>query len=538
MNLEKYASISLTPTRLILYMSIFIIVAGNWAFFDKVIDFYEWNLSNAGFILSLAVFLTSILLLISTFFSLFIPTRIIVSIMFLLAAVIGYFSDQLGIVIDIDMIRNMLETNFSEASDLITLKFLMRFIFLGILPVIFIWYLPLKKSLRLRELRNSAQLAVGSIALMLICALSFGDHYSSFFREHKPLRYFINPTLGIYSAGKYLRNEIRTPRSEKLISLSAHAKITESSGDLELVIMVVGETARADHFSLNGYHRLTNPNLSSEKGLISFTNFSSCGTSTAISVPCMFSYSNREDFKPKQARSTENALDILSEAGVSVLWRDNNSSSKGVANRVIYEDFRSLERNPVCDPECRDIGMLSGLQEYINIQQGDILIVLHQMGSHGPAYYKRYPKEFNKFQPSCNTLELSSCTNEEITNAYDNSILYTDYFLSEVIKLLKKNTPEYETTMLYVSDHGESLGESGLYLHGMPYMFAPESQTRVPVITWVSETSDIDYKKTNEIRSTPLSHDALFNTLLNVFEIKSDLPIIANKGLVQFKDHS
>ena len=114
------------------------------------------------------------------------------------------------------------------------------------------------------------------------------------------------------------------------------------------------------------------------------------------------------------------------------------------------------------------------------------------MGSHEPAYYKCYPESFNTFKPACNSLELSSCTNKEINNAYDNAIFYTDYFLSHVISLLKENTPKFEITMFYISDHGESLGESGLYLHGMPYIFAPDSQTKVPLIVWASETSDID----------------------------------------------
>jgi lipid A ethanolaminephosphotransferase len=286
--------------------------------------------------------------------------------------------------------------------------------------------------------------------------------------------------------------------------------------------MVVGETARADRFSLNGYERRTNP-LLARLGVISFTDFSSCGTSTAISVPCMFDIHERENFSSSESAATENALDVLRHAGVTVLWRDNNSNSKGVADRIAIEDFHSPETNPVCDTECRDVGMLSGLREYIDRQQsGDILIVLHQMGSHGPAYFKRYPDEFHVFVPTCDTKQLDDCSESEIGNAYDNSILYTDYFLSQVIELLRSYDDRFETVMLYASDHGESLGESGIYLHGLPYWLAPDAQTRVPVILWFGRNyHDVDVAAMRQLRDEPLSHDNLFHTLLGLFEIDS-----------------
>ena len=213
----------------------------------------------------------------------------------------------------------------------------------------------------------------------------------------------------------------------------------------------------------------------------------------------------------------------MARTGVSVLWRDNNSDSKGVATRVPYEDFKSPEVNPVCDPECRDVGMLSGLQEHINKQTGDVLIVLHQMGNHGPAYFKRYPKEFEVFSPACNSAELAECTSEEITNAYDNAIRYTDHFLAEVISLLKANEAGFETAMMYVSDHGESLGEKGLYLHGMPYFFAPEEQTHVPIVIWTGEGSSINLASAATNQHQALSHDAVFPSLLKVFEVRSSI---------------
>ena len=286
--------------------------------------------------------------------------------------------------------------------------------------------------------------------------------------------------------------------------------------------MVVGETARADHFSLNGYPKKTNPLLEKED-IISFNNFYSCGTSTAISVPCMFSLLGKKGFSKEEFRWSENTLDVLKHAGVNILWRDNNSSSKGVADRVTYQDFRTPTNNPDCDVECRDSGMLANLQEYIDsVMEGDILIVLHQMGNHGPAYYKRYPKAFEVFSPTCQSNQLETCSPEEISNSYDNVIVYTDYFLSKVINLLKSNSSEYESALVYVSDHGESLGENGIFLHGLPYSLAPEQQKHVAALMWLGEGMKDHQPAILEKQHQHLTHDNIPHTLLGLMEIESE----------------
>jgi len=299
------------------------------------------------------------------------------------------------------------------------------------------------------------------------------------------------------------------------------AKIPATDTDRELIILVVGEAARADRFSLNSYAKETNPLLKKE-GVINFPNMYSCDTSTATSVPCMFSIFGREQYSDKKTKTTENLLDVLRHAGIHILWRDNNSDSKGVALNVTYENFKDPKNNPVCDVECRDEGMLSGLQEYISRQKtGDILIVLHQMGNHGPAYYKRYPESFERFKPVCKTSQLEKCTHEEISNAYDNAILYTDYFLSKVIGLLKNNDKQFETAMVYMSDHGESLGESGLYLHGLPYFMAPDAQKHIGAVMWFGEGFHLDKQALRDKSTKAYSHDHLFHTILGLMEVKT-----------------
>jgi len=522
--------------HIMVVVAVFLSATANLSFFSAVLDLYPWA-DNSGFIVSMVVLLVACLTLLMAVFSLVLPWRITVSLFLLVAAGTAYFSDQFGTVIDVDMIRNLAETDVAESSDLLSLNLILRVVLLGVLPVVLLWVYRSQQGSWGKRLISHGITALLALALMAACIFSFSSQYASFFREHKSVRYYISPAYPIYSAMQFAASFAPTADPIPFMSLEAVANILETEdAHAELVILVVGETARADHFSLNGYERETNPLLAKQQNLISFSNIHSCGTSTAISVPCMFSYSAHDNFNVNSARNTENGLDLLQKAGVNVLWRDNNSDSKGVADRVPFENFRSSERNPVCDEECRDIGMLDGLQTYIDNKSGDILIVLHQMGSHGPAYYRRYPPAFEKFTPACQSAELSDCSQQEIINAYDNTILYTDYFLSQVIALLSANSPKYETAMFYVSDHGESLGEAGMYLHGMPYSFAPEAQTHVPVVAWIGPSSDIDYEQTLALKDQANSHDVVFDTLLEVFEVTTDLLPAAAVKLVVLED--
>jgi lipid A ethanolaminephosphotransferase len=347
----------------------------------------------------------------------------------------------------------------------------------------------------------------------------FTAGYANFIREHKTTRLYANPTFFTYSFIKYLSLQFAAQPVKTLSKTAEDAKNIGTSSKNELMIMVVGETARFDRFSLNGYKRLTNPELAKQE-VVSFSNVASCGTSTSVSVPCMFSVLGRKDYKKEKALHMENALDVLAKNGVEVLWRDNNSDSKGVATRLKYEDFKSPTLNPVCHGECRDIGMLSGLDEFIQSKKGkDILIVFHQMGNHGPEYYRRYPKEFEKFKPMCMTGDIRNCSQEEVDNSYDNAILYTDYFLSEVINFLKKYDDNYRTAMFYVADHGESLGEHGFYLHAAPYMIAPKEQTHVPAILWLGKNFGYNMSQVKPYVDYPLSHDDVFCSLMVAYEL-------------------
>lgn len=511
---------SLSSTRLIIATSAFLVLFGNVAFFSNVTDVYPVSIHNSGFLISLAVLLgcaTSLLLALSCHRYTLKPVLIT---LLVASSITAYFMDTYNVVIDDIMVGNTLATNTAEASDLLSLRFAWYLLLLGILPSTLVYKARIDYGRPRQAITSRLVLIVATLALAITTVLIFSNFYASFFREHKPLRYYANPVYYIYSTAKYAGSfTTLTPR--EFTAIAQDALIPPSDVHRELVILVVGETARADHFSLNGYTRETNPYLRN-KNVISFTNFWACGTSTAHSLPCLFSIYDHTQFDKTKVDNTGNALDVLQHAGVNVLWLDNNSDSKGVALRVPFEDYRKPEKNPVCDTECRDEGMLANLQAYIDAHPtGDIFIVLHQMGNHGPDYYKRYPENFEVFKPACQTNQLEDCSSEEINNAYDNAILYTDYFLAKTIDLLEHNNAKFESALIYVSDHGESLGENGIYLHGLPYMIAPDNQKHVPVILWLNDSllHDINLESLQKSRHEKFSHDNIFHTLLGLMEV-------------------
>ncbi|MCB1051837.1 MAG: phosphoethanolamine--lipid A transferase [Acidobacteria bacterium] len=522
-GLGRLKSLRLARHQLLVVVTAFLVLFHNPSFFGRVWAVYNTGLLDICFVLSLAglVFFLHLFL-----FNLFAWPRLIKPFLILIlpaSAIANYFMLTYGAVMDVGMMQNVFETNRSETQDLISLNLILQFLLLGLLPAVFIWRVPLQKQTLKEYSYSFFKLAGIALVGMLVLLFSFNRYYASFFREQKPLRYFANPVTLMVSLVKYAQKSLQKPVTKRQ-AIGVDADIPESDSQRELIILVVGEAARPDHFSLNGYPRETNPQLAHES-VVSFTHVASCGTSTAISVPCMFSIYDHKAFSEKKAKATENVLDVLVRAGVQVLWRDNNSDSKGVAEKVEYQDFKDPKLNPICDVECRDEGMLSGLGDYINQHpEGDILIVLHQMGNHGPAYYKRYPPEFEVFTPTCQSNQLQNCSAAEIRNAYDNAILYTDYFLSKVIVFLKTyDHAPFEVAMIYMGDHGESLGEHGLYLHGVPYFMAPEDQTHVPAIFWFGEGFILDRSSFDAKFDKPISQDYLFHTLLSVFEVETEI---------------
>ena len=518
--------------KLINISAIFFVLFYNFSFFTNISKTYPFEGMNIIYILSTAILLICLIIFLITLFSSKYTTKPILIVLFITSSFSAYFMDTYNIVIDDSMIRNSLQTNLSESADLFSFKLVIYLFFLAFIPSYFIYKVDLDYKLFKQEMYAKFKTLFFSLAIILIILFSFSKFYTSFFREHKSLRFYTNPIYWMYSIGNYANKTLNNgPLSVEKIGVDAKVAFdstTPKEEKTELIIMVLGETARADRFSLNGYEKETNPLLKKEE-VVNFSNMYSCGTSTAESVPCMFSIFGKADYDYKKGISTENVLDVLTHTNhIKVLWRDNNSDSKGVALRVDYEDYRTSKTNTKCDDvECRDEGMLVGLEDYIKNNKGkDIFIILHQMGNHGPAYYKRYPKEFEKFTPVCKSNQLEECTKEEVSNAYDNAILYTDYFLSKVINFLKPYSKDYETAMIYMSDHGESLGENGVYLHGLPYFMAPNEQKHIGSLMWfggVDIKEDIDVEKLSSYKNQSFTQDNLFHTLLGLFEVETSV---------------
>jgi lipid A ethanolaminephosphotransferase len=509
-----------TANGMILAVVAFILATGNLAFFSRVLATYPPTAGNTMALLSLVPVLGAATVLLLAPLCLGRLTRPVLILTLLLAAPAAYFMAAYGVVIDDGMLRNVVQTDAREVRDLLGFKLLAHGIGLGLIPAWLVARAPLPRRGWLKEAMDRLKLLALALIVLVGTVLPFGGFYASFVREHKELRGYANPAYPVYSAFKFAKAALgfnQAIAAIKPIGLDARRA---PGVRRKLVILVVGEAVRADHFGLNGYARETTPRLRAA-GVVNFPYFLACGTSTAASVPCMFSLAGSTG----SAEGRENLLDVLRHAGVDVLWLDNNSDSKGVALRVPYRDFKLPENNPQCDIECRDAGMLAPLQAHIDSRaEGDILIVLHQMGNHGPAYYKRYSAGFEIFTPACKYNDLHACTREEIVNAYDNALRYTDDFLGGTIDLLKANDGRFATALFYVSDHGESLGEGGVYLHGLPKAIAPAAQLHVPAVLWLgSRYADIDRTVLDTLRQRRFSHDNLFHTVLGLLDIETTL---------------
>lgn len=338
------------------------------------------------------------------------------------------------------------------------------------------------------------------------------------------MTHLIVPTNLIVAGG----SKLKTWHRARMPYMQLDLAVTQAKPDnhRHFVVLIVGETTRAQNWGLNGYARQTTPRLAKRGDeVINFHDVSSCGTSTAHSVPCMFSNMNRVGYNDARAARQDNLLDILQRAGVDITWLDNDTGCKGVCKNVATVDLTALNLPEFCrDGECLDDILLPAFDEILNRESGkDTLVVLHTMGSHGPTYYERYTDQDRTFTPTCDTNEINRCSKEQLVNTYDNTIVYVDRFIDRVIGRLEKRD-DLESAVLYVSDHGESLGENGVYLHGTPYGIATKEQTRVPMVMWFSkafrQNEGVDFQcLADHARKNTYSHDHYFSTVFGMMDM-------------------
>ncbi len=443
------------------------------------------------------------------------------------AASASYFVDVYGVLIDKVMIRNVLETNATESFELLTGRMLLQVGVLGILPAVLLLMMPVTLKSWRGELRDRGIAMALTIAGVGVIAGFFYQDHASLLRNHREIRHMLVPVNFIAGLGSHVGDKLKPTIPYTRIGEDAKRVVSVSGQKPMLVVFVLGETARAANFSLGGYSRPTNPALSRIKDLIYFPEVASCGTSTAISVPCLFSDMGRSGFDAEEAKARDNLIDIALRTGLDVQWYGNNTDCKGVCRSVPERRVDRTQHPQACieDRPCMDGALFEDFFRSLSDIQRDRFTVIHTLGSHGPGYHLRYPAEFEQFKPACREVDFAKCSVAEVVNAYDNTLLYTDHLLATTIERLTAISDRVDVAMLYVSDHGESLGENGLFLHALPYAIAPETQTRVPMIFWASpgfkQRVAVEPSCAREQSRETVSHDHIFHTLLDLLEIQS-----------------
>ncbi|QMV16338.1 phosphoethanolamine transferase [Vibrio spartinae] len=460
----------------------------------------------------------------------------------LTSAMASYATLKYGVLFDSTMMENIFETNSHEAISYLNASSILYIIAFGIIPSLMIAKVQFKKE-RSLVVRSAYKLLVVIVSLLVITTI-YSTSYKNYIyigRNNSYLKKMITPAH-IFNTAKYINRTYFTPPLKyKLIGEDAQS-INAVNGKPSLIFVVIGEAARSMNIGYNGYARNTNP-YTSQLGIISINDVSSCGTSTAHSLPCMFSNMGRNHYNKERADSQDNALDIIQRAGTTVSWFENDGGDKGVAKHVKKSTSFSSKYPESCpDGVCHDEVMLDAFKHQTILDgKTNQLVVFHLIGSHGPTYWKRYPKNREIFKPACRRSDIENCSDIEIRNVYDNTLVYTDYVLSELIKTLEAQSKHYNVALTYIADHGESLGEKGLYLHGTPYSIAPKYQTKVPWFFWMDSQFEHAYSinrhcLTELAKSGSYSQDNLFHTLLDLAEIQTSAKV-AGKSLISTCRH-
>ncbi|MDR1075110.1 MAG: phosphoethanolamine--lipid A transferase [Xanthomonadaceae bacterium] len=512
----------LSAEMLILVSSLYFVLFSNAVFWKAAVPIptdWTWTLSMFLLVTAIQGIWLSMLVWQRT-------ARIVLTTLILASALANHYMAAYGIYINADMIRNVLNTDWHEATDLVGVDVL-RPILLTLPAIVVLWRVSLRHLPWRRALLARLVFVLAMVLIGIVGAFPSLQPLTSFLRNQREVRYLVTPTNMLVSLAKVVSEEPpgRT-RVQLPIGEDAMQSPPATMRKPRLLVLVVGETARAAHWGLNGYARQTTPELA-RRNVLNFPHVTACGSSTEVSLPCMFSPYGRENYNEKAIRGHESLMHVLQRAGISTLWRDNQSGCKGVCTGLRTEDMQASSDPELClGKRCYDGILLEGLDEAVEPHGGDRVIVLHMLGNHGPNYFERYPPAFRRYTPVCETSDLGRCSRGQIINAYDNALLYTDHVLAGAIDRLE-TLSGYDTALLYVSDHGESLGEKGLYLHGMPYAIAPEEQLQVPMVAWFSDgwrrSTGLDAACLRRQSMAVYSHDNLFHTLLGLTDVKTAL---------------
>lgn len=521
---------SFSPEAVLLACSLLWLPLANHSFIAAALRGREASApSTWGFGLALAVGLVAIhylLLGLLAWGRAFKPTVVV---LLLVAAVASHYVREYGVFLSPSMLRNVLRTDVREASELIGWRLVLALTVTALLPALLLWRTRLQRRAWHRALLWRVVTLLAALIALVLAVLAAYQPLSSLMRNERELRYLITPANVVWSLAAVARADTAAAaRPKQPVGRDARLGATFAHRERPaLVVLVVGETARAANWGLNGYAKPTTPELA-KLPVINFRDVTSCGTDTETSLPCMFAAVGRRDYDESRIRGSENLLNVMATAGVGVRWRDNQSGCKGVCDGLPATTVAQLDPPGLCNGgRCFDEGLLYGLDKELPKLKGAQLLVLHQLGNHGPSYFRRVPPAFARMQPACQEDDLHRCTPEQIVNAYDNALIYTDHVLASLIGQLQALAPQMDSVMVYVSDHGESLGEHRLFLHGVPWAIAPDVQTKVPMVMWMSDgfaaARGIDRACLGERAKQPVSHDHLFHTLLGLLDVHTSV---------------
>jgi lipid A ethanolaminephosphotransferase len=519
------------PVEAVLVLvSLFWTLAGNRLFLQAALQGREAGDASAwGFGLALGVGVFALNLLLLGLLCNRWSTKPVLVVLIVATAFAMHFMQHYGVYLDPSMLRNVMRTDVAEAGELFGPALAWNLFLYAVLPLLLLWRVDLVRWPWRRSVLVRLGVLVAAFGVLVAALMSVFQPLASLMRNQKELRYLITPSNYLWSLASVAAGDARAkagPRQPIGTDAAPGATFAARQKPM-LLVMVVGETARAANWGLNGYARQTTPRLA-QLPVINFPDVTSCGTNTEVSLPCMFAPVGRRNYDEATIRGSQSLLHVLARAGVGVTWRDNQSGCKGVCEGLPTQTVMDIQPPGLCnDGRCLDEGLLHGLDDMLRQASGTQMLVLHQLGNHGPSYFRRYPPAFAKFQPVCDNDDLRRCSREQIVNAYDNALLYTDEVLARLIEQLRARQDRIDSAVLYVSDHGESLGENNLFLHGIPYAIAPDVQKQVPMVMWFSEgfagAAKLDMACLKQRATQPAAHDHLFHTVLGLLDVRTAL---------------
>jgi len=523
-----------TVERLIVLTSLFWALSANRLFLSGALRDHDFSqISSWGFAVAMLVVIVSIHVLMLAFVANRWTVKPLLASATIVTALVSYYAGSYGVFLDPAMVRNVLRTDLVETRELLTPALAVHMLIYAALPIWLLWRVRIVNRTWRRAAAFRFGLVVVAATALSVALVSVFQPFASLMRRNTALRYLVTPANVLWSAGVVaVADASGAARPREAIGLDAAPGESWAARRKPLVVvLVVGETARAANWGLNGYARRTTPQLATLP-VINFPDVYACGTSTEVSLPCMFAPVGRRKYDEERIRSQQSLLHVAARAGVGVLWRDNQSGCKGVCDGLPQETVSAAMAPGLCDGgRCLDDGLVAGLDQRLASARGTQLWVLHMLGSHGPSYFRRYPPEYAHFGPDCRDDDLRNCSVAQIMNAYDNSLLYTDHVLAALIAKLRAHQADVDAALIYVSDHGESLGERGLFLHGIPHAIAPDVQTRVPMIFWASDgfergaglAAGCLVPELRRRSATPVAHDHLFHTVLGLLDVHTAL---------------